>query len=72
MGFRSASNRSGSATLTVPHMLNTGSENVLFSLLGHAARELGHLDLLLGEVSLETGEDDLTLTRLQAVNQAGK
>jgi hypothetical protein len=37
--------------------------------LGHTAGELGHFDLLLGEVSLETGEDDLPLTRLQAVNQ---
>ena len=41
-----------------------------FSYLGDTTGELGNLDLLLGEVALEAGEDHLPLTGLQAVNQA--
>lgn len=37
--------------------------------LGNATGELGHFDLLLGEIPLETGEYNLTLTRLKSINQ---
>ena len=40
------------------------------SYLCHTTGELGHLDLLLGEVALEAGENHLSLARLQPVNQA--
>ena len=40
--------------------------------LCHATGQLGNLDFLLGEVTLQASEDHLTLSRFKPVNQTAK